>query len=165
MSTPNDLRNNIIAVRSMSEIPATLREQLVVLGLARVVAYSAAVPASPVDNPVAFFNEASKEGKVLLSAVNENTVVNLSKVLDMAGIIYRARYDMVHAPASKSAQQLVQQALVAAGDYNFPQSIADALQQSEDSTDLGRSIGFALNMFVVSDLASAAQVVEETTEE
>lgn len=154
-----DIRNNVIAVRAMSEIPSGLREELVVFGLARLVAYGTEIPARPVDNPVGFFNEASKEAKAVVAQINENTVVNITKVLNIAGIIYRARYDMVHTPTSRAAQQLAQQALSAAGDYNFPQSIADALQQSEAANDLGRSIGFALNMFSL-QLAPTAEETE-----
>lgn len=159
-----DVKNNVIAVRSMSEIPSTLREELVVFGLARLVAFGTAIPAAPVENPVSFFAENSKTAKGIISEVNEGTVVNIGKVLEMAAAIYRARYDMVHAPITKSAQQLAMQALIGNSTYNFPQAIADALGQSQDSNDMGRSIGFALNMFsliVVPDLAAAEENNEE----
>lgn len=142
-----DVKNNVIAVRSMSEIPSTLREELVIFGMARLVAFGTGIPVNPVENPAAFFVENSKTAKAVISEVNENTVVNVGKVLEMAGTIYRARYDMVHAPTTKSSQHLAMQALIANSTYNFPQAIADALSQSQDSNDLGRSIGFALNMF------------------
>lgn len=145
----NDIKGNVIAVRSMSEIPATLREELVVFGLARLVAFGTGIPSNPVDNPVSFFAENSKTAKGVISEVNENTVVNLTKVLEMAATIYRARYDMVHTPTSKTAQQLAMQSLIASSQYNFPQAIADTLAISEESTDLARSIAYAVNMFAV----------------
>lgn len=148
------LKGNVIAVRGMSEIASTLREDLVVFGLARLVAYGTAIPSNPVDNPVAFFAENSKTAKAVIAEVNENTVVNMGKVLELAANIYRARYDMVHAPMTKAAQELAQHALIAAGSYNFPQAIADMLAISENSADLGRSVGYALNLFAVASTPS-----------
>ena len=159
-----DIKNNVIAVRSMSEIPSTLREELVVFGLARLVAFGTTIPAAPVDNPVAYFADNSKTAKGGIAEVHENTVVNMSKVLEMAGVIYRARYDMVHNSLSKNAQQFAMQSLVANGSYNFPQAIADALSQSVDSNDLGRSVGFALNMFSVAVLPDQATAVVNSDE-
>lgn len=144
-----DIKGNVIAVRSMSEIPATLREELVVFGLARLVAFGTAIPSNPVDNPVAFFAENSKTAKGVIAEVNENTVVNITKVVEMAATIYRARYDMVHAPLTQNAQQLAMQSLIATSQYNFPQAIAETLALSDNSADLGRSLAFAVNMFAV----------------
>lgn len=159
-----DVKNNVIAVRSMSEIPSTLREELVVFGLARLIAFGTGVPANPVENPVAFFAENSKTAKGIIAEVNEGTVVNISKVLEMAAAIYRARYDMVHSPVTKSSQQLAMQALIGNSTYNFPQAIADALAASQDSNDMGRSIGFALNMFSLITTPTI-DVAEENNEE
>jgi hypothetical protein len=155
------LKANVIAVRGMGEIPSSLREDLVVFGLARVIAYGTAIPPEPVANPVAFFDENSGEVKAAVSQVNENTVLNLRKVVELAGVIYRARYDMVHNSLSQPAQALCQQALIAGGQYNFPQAIADALAQSEQSDDLGRSIGFALNLFAVISLPGAGDATAD----
>lgn len=152
-----EIKGNVIAVRSMSEIPATLREELVVFGLARLVAYATPLPAEPVENPVAYFADNSKTAKGIIAEVNENTVVNVTKVVEMAATIYRARYDMVHVSLSKNAQQLAMQSLIAASQYNFPQAIADTLAVSEQSTDLARSIGFAINMFAVISLPAAEE--------
>lgn len=155
-----EIKGNIIAVRSMSEIPSTLREELVVFGLARLVAFGTGIPSNPVDNPVSFFAENSKTAKAVIAEVNENTVVNVTKVLEMAATIYRARYDMVHAPLTKNAQQLAMQALIATSQYNFPQAIADTLSISEDSTDLARSLAYAVNMFAVISTPTLEEPVE-----
>ncbi|QXO10285.1 hypothetical protein pEaSNUABM37_00326 [Erwinia phage pEa_SNUABM_37] len=160
LMNPNDVKNNVIATRAMSEIPATLREELVVFGLARLIAYGTVIPSNPVENPVAFFAENSKTAKGVIAVVNESTVVNVSKVVEMAATIYRGRYDMVHSPLTKDAQQLAMQSLIAASQYNFPQAIADTLSLSEDSTDLARSVAYALNMFAVSTTPSEEAAAE-----
>jgi len=149
----DNIKSSVIATRAMSEIPTPLREDLVVFGLARIVAYGTALPAAPVENPVSFFADNSKNAKGIISQVNEKTVVNMSKVIGMAGVIYRARYDMVFAPYSKASLALAQSALVAAGQYDFPQAIADALALGDASNDMARSISFALNMFAINDVA------------
>lgn len=164
----DNVKSNVIATRGMSEIPTPLREDLVVFGLARMIAYGTVIPSNPVDNPVAFFADNSKTAKGVVSVVNEGTVVNMAKVLEMAGVIYRARYDMVHTPFTKAAIGLAQSALIASGSYNFPQSIADALTASEDSDALGRSIGFAINMFSINETPAMVDldaVVPATAEE
>lgn len=160
----NNIKSNVISVRSMSEIPATLREELVVFGLARLVAYGTGIPSNPVENPVAFFAENSKTAKSVIAEVNENTVVNMTKVIEMAATIYRARYDMVHSPLTKTAQLFAQQALVASSQYNFPQAIADALAITENSDDLARSMAYALNMFAVASTPTLEEAAEGTEE-
>lgn len=160
----DSVKANIIATRTMSEIPSPLREDLVTFGLARLVAYGTVLPANPVPNPVAFFNENNKGAKAVISTVNESMVLNVAKVLSQATDIYRARYDMVHTPMSKTAIDLAMAALVASGTYNFPQAIADALSVSEQSDAMGRSIAYVLNMFSLANTPTLAAADESSAE-
>lgn len=160
----DNVKANVIATRGMSEIPTPLREDLVVFGLARLIAYGTVIPSAPVPNPVAFFADNSKTAKGVVAAVNEGTVVNMAKVLEMAAAIYRARYDMVYTPYSKTAIDLAQSALIASGGYNFPQAIADALSASEQSDGLSRSIAFAINMFSLNEVAVEEPAVASVAE-
>lgn len=141
------IKNSVTAVRGMSNIPSTLRDTAINLGLARMVAYATALPTSPVANPVAVYKENAVEALKALAAVNENTVINMPVIMTAAMTIWRARYDMVFSGYSRDSLALCKAVTADTAGFNFDAEMAKALEVAQDSDALGANVDLAIGMF------------------
>lgn len=141
------IKESIAAVIGNVAIPSSMRQNVVNFGLARLVAYSVGIPSDPVDNSAAYFTENNKKALETLSAINETTIIDVSKIVNMALAVWRMRYDSVHNMFTKEAVDMSKLAIANAGIYNFNKEIADVIATSEQFSELGRSVDGALSMF------------------
>lgn len=141
------IANSIAAITGNTAIPSSMRQNVINFGLARLVSYSVGIPSDPVDNSAAYFTENNKTALETLSAVNENIVLDISKIITMALAVWRMRYDSVHNMFTKEAIEMSKLAVANADIYNFNKEIADVIATSEQFSELGLSVDGALSMF------------------
>jgi hypothetical protein len=84
------------------------RNKLAALTIGNALAYSLALPTSPVDNPGTFFvNSHNKTINETLSGVNESVVIPVDFVKEFVRKVWLARYNICFKPTSSEATELL----------------------------------------------------------
>lgn len=160
-----ELKKQIVNVRSIAEIPSSLRAKLTETGLARAVAYAVDLPSAPVGNPVVYFASNAKDAKTCLASINETNVIDISRILSLATTVWMARYNMVFAPATRESMEMTAQALLAQKEWLFDADQQEFLAATEGDAQMQDTLKLALMNFTSPAVISVNQVTVPTNEE
>ncbi|ANH52067.1 hypothetical protein RAY_287 [Erwinia phage vB_EamM_RAY] len=158
-----ELKKQIVSVRSIAEIPTTLRTKLIETGLARAVAYGVDLPKELVGNPVSYFASNATDAKQALAVINETNVINISRILSLATIIWQARYNMVYLPATRESMELTHQVLSDQREWLFDAEQQDFLSATIGDGTVQDSLKLALLTFTCPAVINPNQVAPVTT--
>jgi len=161
-----ELKNQVVRVRSIAEIPSSLRSKLIETGLARAVAYGVDLPSAPVGNPITYFASNGKNAKAALSVINETNVIDVSRILSLATTIWMARYNAVFVPSSRESMEQTAQALIAQKEWLFDASQQEFLAATEGDGQVQDVLKLALINFTAPAVIGLGQApTPESTEE
>lgn len=158
-----ELKKQVVLVRSIAEIPSTLRAKLIETGLARAVAYGVDLPAAPAGNPVSYFATNATDAKAALAAINETAVIDISRILSLATTIWQARYNTVFTPYSREALQLTQQVLSDQREWLFDTEQQDFLASAVGDGTMQDTLKLTLLNFTSPAVISMKQEAVVTT--
>lgn len=126
--------------RAKVQMSDSQRSTFLAANLARGIAYTLPIPASPVDVLHTFYaNSYDTQINAIINEINEQVIINTRDCREMVFKFYKLRYEMVHAPFMFGHVLMPMAAVLP--EY-FPKDVCDLFLITVDMSDTDRLVYF-----------------------
>lgn len=139
------------------------RDKVAVLVFSRLVAYSLALPSSPVDTPLQYYVETHTANvATLVSEINEYVVVDVNYLMEITRKVWLARYDLVYRPLSANVNLLVG-SIISFDENAFSAELRRVDSALSENGTLARLVSICAANLVSEEVIEATTVLNTTS--
>lgn len=130
--------HSVMSELDAAGVPVQERPFVLMVAVARVAAYAAAIPADPVADTRAHFDaEIRPQLERQLAQINERVVLDIDLALRLTEAVWRVRYGIVHDQFASQVRGYLD-AILRTGSKGLPVDLSEVLIRLPDSNVLDR---------------------------